>query len=129
MTQKEPHSFRHWGRAMAAVPFLGHFSLILFVLAGFTAVLLSYKRNPLSFRESAAMSLKTGLVVVAALFVFSAFLGTGSVLAVDAEIPGSGFLMFSVYAFLQVLSMCLLSLIGGMTAHLWESKMKGRLTP
>ena len=98
-----------------------YFDLVLFFLAGVAAVFISNRHKiPLNYRKSAVISLKAGLVlflvyyVVCAVFLFTGVIHTEMK---DAGFLGSEFLVnMSFYAAVQVVFICVVSVVGGLLA-------------
>jgi len=106
---------------LAAFLSFGYFNLILFFLAGAAAVFISKRyKIPLDYRKSAVISLEAGLVLFLVYYVvFAVLLFTG---IIHTEVKDVGFLgsellvNMSFYASVQVISVCLLSVVGGLLA-------------
>lgn len=99
-----------------------YFDYGLFFLAGVAAVFISKRHKiPLDYRGSAVISLKAGLIlflvyyVVCAVFLFTGIVHTEMK---DVGFLGSEFLVnMSFYAAVQVVFICVVSVVGGLVAR------------
>lgn len=99
--------------------------ILLFALAGAAAILLSYRmyKTPLSYKESAILSLKAGLVLFLAQYVVSAVFNLAGIMQAETgqgfpSLDG-GFSVLGVYLILGFLIICFFSVIGGVIANIF----------
>lgn len=99
--------------------------ILLFALAGAAAILLSYRmyKTSLSYKESAFLSLKAGVVLFLVQYAVSAVFNLAGIVQGETGqgFPSldSGFSVLGVYLILGFLIICFFSVIGGVIANIF----------
>jgi hypothetical protein len=99
-----------------------YFAAFLFAGAGFAAVFLTYRihRNPLYYKESTLVSLKTGIVLFLAFYVFNAVFGLFEVIQRESQgldsLLGNEVLLI-VFSLGSLLYTCAATTLGGIVAN------------
>lgn len=107
---------------LAVFMFQSYFAVFLLVGAGFAAVFLTYRiyRNPLKYKESALVSLKTGIVLFLAYYVFNAVFGLFEVIQRENQgldsLLGNEVLLI-IISLGSLLCTCAATILGGIVAN------------
>jgi uncharacterized membrane protein len=107
---------------LAVFVFQSYFAVFLFAAAGFAAVFLTYRiySKPLHYKESALVSLKTGIVLFLAYYVFNAVFGLFEVIQRESQgldsLLGNEVLLI-VLPLGSLLSTCAVTILGGIVAN------------
>ncbi|MBU7037405.1 MAG: hypothetical protein HXS52_05710 [Theionarchaea archaeon] len=107
---------------LAVFVFQSYFAVFLFASAGFAAVFLTYRiyKNPLNYKESTLISLKTGIVLFLAYYVFNAVFGLFGIIQRESQgldsLLGNEVLLI-VLSLGSLLCTCAITTLGGIVAN------------